>query len=271
MYKKNILCAIIIASGAMQIAAHNEADLFPKPSKTPKTCLLTAGAGLLAGAATTFSLDQLCSFFEVTKVPFLSKIGTVFTVGPVQMFVGIRKEFSTPAPYVITACGLALGSLAAWLTYRYQPEGKFGRGHDVLTEALTDVILNDLIEAEQELLANIDDSYIHYAYPRVAAYNEFIRYHKQLTHAVKLFEEAIAHADNAEFTTLATACLDKIDQYIDDIKDCINIIRNSPDWIEQLKGHDTMLTREAHERAALAAQQIAFNTAFSNNHCRHTC
>ena len=263
MYKKNLLCAVIIASGASLTTAKTDTSLFAKPSTSPKTLLLTAGAGTLTGAATFYGLGALFELLEI-------KHGSLFRFGPVQFFAGIQRAFKTPANYVIGTAALSLGALAAWLTYRCQPEGKFGRAHSTLMETLNNEILNELIAAEQELLKNIEESYIYYAYPRVAAYNEFINYHKKLTDAVKLMQEATAATEDAEFAELAQLCVGRMQQYIESIKECISIIRSSPDWIEQLKGNDTMLAREAQERAAIATQQIAFNGLMGQNHYHYT-
>jgi hypothetical protein len=65
-----------------------------------------------------------------------------------------------------------------------------------------------------------------------------------------------------ELIEMAQECISIIQMYVPEIERCINIIRNEPDWIEQLKGHDTMLARQAQERTALATQQLALNSSF---------
>lgn len=264
MYKKNILCAIIIAATVSQ--ARGEAELFAKPSTSPKTAILTAGAGTLTGLATYYGVSALFELCEADHINITAELHTLLTFEWANILNGVCKTFKTPANYVIGAATLSLGALAAWLTYRYQPEGKFGRAHSTLMNALNNETLNALIEAEQELIRNIDDSYMYHTYPRVAAYNEFLNYHKNMIDAVTLLKEAIVSAEDAELTQLAQKCIDKLEHYINDIKECISIIRNSDNWVEQLKGHDAMLARQAQERAAIASQQIAWNTAFINRY-----
>lgn len=264
MYKKTILCAVIIAAATSPLVAQTESSLFAKPSTSTKTSLLTAGTGILAGGATYCILSKIFNCLDIEHVNIRATMGGLFNLGQFNILAGVRHTFTTPANYVIGAATLSLGALAAWLTYRYQPEGKFGRAHSTLMEALNDEILNDLIQAEQNLIENINNSYIYYTYPRVAAYNEFINYHQNLIDATNLLKEAITASEDAELIELAQHCITAINQYVDTIKGCINIIRNSDNWIEELKGHDAMLARQAQERAAIASQQIAWNTAFRN-------
>lgn len=265
MFKKNILCALMIAAAVSHAKAENQSSLFAKPNTSQKTALLTAGAGTLTGLVTYYIASGLFDLCKTDHINITAGISALFKTGPLNILAGARKTFTTPANYIIGTATLSLGAIAAWLMYRCQPEGKFERAHSTLMDVLNNETLNALIEAEQELIKNIEESYIYHTYPRVAAYNEFINYHKKLTDALILLKEATATTEDAEFAALAQACINGIEKYIESIKTCINIIRNSDNWIEQLKGHDTMLARQAQERAAIASQQIAWNTAFNNH------
>lgn len=265
MKKAFLLCTILTAATVQTKILHNK--IMPaKPKTSLKTSLLTAGAGAVTATGVMYGLDALFTAFGVERVPFAYSLGTGFNIGPVQIRTMLRNTFSTPANYVIAGSGITLGCLAAWLMYRCQPEGKFNRSYDVINKAVCDEILNQLLQTSRSLIAEIDETYIHASYPRVAAYNAFIEYHQNLLEARKMLEEAARAANDSEFQAAATDCLLIIDTYIENIKNCIAIIRNQSDWIEQLKGYDAMLARQAQERAAIATQQIAWNGLMPQHH-----
>ncbi|MEX0849575.1 MAG: hypothetical protein WD055_05070 [Candidatus Dependentiae bacterium] len=213
-----------------------------KPNISAKTALLTAGSGIGAGSATLYALSWLLG-------------------------ISYRHTLNVNHPEIvsslITAASIATGSLAAWFAYRNLPEGKYGTAHKALSQAINDEVLNELIDLQQNLIENIKNEYIEFTYPRVTAYNDFINYRKALHNATTLFREAIINSDDNLLVNMAHECIETTNAYLKEIDTCINIIRSEPDWIEQLKGHDTMLARQAQERAALAQQQVAFNTAFN--------
>jgi hypothetical protein len=264
---KTILCTALLATTIL--TGHDRERLSKTPKTTPKTAIMTAAAGASAGIASIAGLGWLCNYLAITDIPIFFGIGGSTNIGPVKVNAAAGARVTSSAEYIVAGCGLAVGCLAAWLTYRYTPEGKFGRAHGKLTKALFDETLNNLIAQEQKLISNIADAYIHSHYPRVAAHNDFLTHLAALEEAELLFRQASLETDNHfELIRMARECRVVIETYITTIKRCIQIIRTSPDWQKELKGYNTMLARQAQERAALAAQQIASN---GNHHylCMH--
>lgn len=257
MFTKNMLAALIFAASACAAQAHPEQSSIEKPATSGKTITLTAGAGTLTGAATYWALSALFDFWQTDHINLSATIGGLFRVGPVQFAASVGKAFKTPANYLIGAATISTAALASWLAYRYQPEGKFDRAHNELKKVLVDEILNDLLQAQIELIENIDSAYVHHAYPRVAAFNNFVDYHKKLTDAVKLLQEA-SQAGSDEVKKAVRVCQRQLQNYILEIEKCIQIIRNSPDWIKYLKGHDAMLARQAQERCCISCSTNSF-------------
>ncbi len=263
---KHLFALALCASLAATMHAKDNNILTLKPKTSAKTGILTAGAGFTAGGATLYGLSWLLS--DVNEFGATVRVaGEAFL--PFRWF-GMLFRFkkdvtlSTDNPTIIsgliTAAALSTGAFAAWLMYRYQPEGRYGRAHDKLKNVINNAQLQDLIEAEQALIENIDNGYIHHSYPRVSACNDFLRYHKSLEDAIGLFYAAIDGTEDPTLVKMARSCIDHAKQHMMHIKSCITIIRNEPDWVDQLKGYDAMLARQAQERAALATQQIAWNT-----------
>ncbi len=263
---KQIFAVALCAFLATTMHTKDNDILTFKPATSTKTGALTAGAGITAGGATLYGLSWLLS--DVSEFGATVKVaGQAFL--PFRWFSMLfrfKKEvtLSTDNPNIIsgliTAAAISAGALAAWLVYRYQPEGRYGRAHDKLKSVINNAQLQDLIEAEQTLIENIDNGYIHHAYPRVSACNDFLRYHKSLEDAIGLFYAAIDGTEDPTLVKMARSCIDHAKQHMAHIKSCITIIRNEPDWVEQLKGYDAMLARQAQERAAIAQSQIAWNT-----------
>ena len=260
MIKQHFLSILLITT--LSMAAKPATQMYEKPATSLKTALFTVGAGAATGTATVFGLSWLCNYFRITDIPLFLGVGTQANLGPVHLNIGAGTACNAAPKYVIGLCGFTLGSLAAWLVYRSQPEGKFGRAQSVLVSAQLNETLNELLQAEHDLFYRIDEKYIYNTYPRVAAYNDFVNFHKKLTDARKLLKEAMHATEDTDFIYAAKECISVFDLYIDRIVDCIAIIRSQPDWTEQLKGYDTFLARQAQERAALAAQHMALNGAF---------
>lgn len=267
MHKHLLTFALCISPIAPTCAKKSDA-LPPKPTLSPKTGILTAGAGITAGAATLYGLSWLVgtvedrnSILNITTSVFLP-IRWLSSIFGVSYQCALNVHHPKVAATLITAASLGAATLAAWLTYRYQPEGKYGRAHDTLKSAINNDTLSELISAEQTLVEHIETKYIHCAYPRVTAYNDFIRYHKALKDAIRLWHEAIDATDDQQLIQMARTCIEQSKTFLQNFERCISIIRNQPDWIEQLKGHDAMLARQAQERTAIATQQIAMNTTF---------
>lgn len=260
-YVLTLLCASFLA-----VHAQDTNILNMQPKTSLKTGLLTTGAGLTMGSATLYGLSWLLS--DVNEVgATLTVASNVFL--PFQWFnllFRVKKDIELSTKNSAVICGLittaaiSAGALAAWLMYRYQPEGRYGRAHGKLKNVIKNDVLQQLIEDEQTLIENIDNGYLHHAYPRVSACNDFLSYHKSLQDAIGLFSAAIRGSDDTELIDMAQICIETTKAYMEQIKGCITIIRNAPDWVEQLKGYDAMLARQAQERAALAQQQIAWNT-----------
>ncbi len=263
---KHLFAVVLCASLATTMHAKDNDILTFKPATSTKTGALTAGAGLTAGGAILYGLS--CWLSETKGVSATVRVASQAFL-PFRWF-GMLFRFkkdvtlSTDNPNIIsgliTAAAITTGAFAAWLMYRYQPEGRYGRAHSKLKNVLCNTALQDLIEAEQTLIENIDNGYIHHTYPRVSACNDFLRYHKSLEDAIGLFHAAIDGTEDPALVKMARSCIDHAKQHMAHIKSCITIIRNEPDWVEQLKGYDAMLARQAQERAAIAQQQIAWNT-----------
>ncbi len=237
--------------------------VFHTPKTSGKTALLTAGAGIGTAMATQYSIASLLNFFEVTQIP-VSIIGTLRV--PVTNwlhldFTGFGRcstSRNVINGMVIVAAGAA-GTLAALLMYAYQPEGKFTAARNKLVEVADNDLLNELLDAQNNLLKNIDNEYIEFTYPRVAAHGDFVRFHTSLKQATKWLKEAITATNDAELVTMAEDYIETIKSYLEDLNHCVQIIKNEPDWLEQLKGNEMQKTREAQERLALATQMAAFN------------
>jgi tetratricopeptide (TPR) repeat protein len=262
MHIKQLFCTLLFVASATHPSP--ETDLFIKPGISAETTFLSGGAGIAAAAAATFGLGWLCNYLDITEIPLFFGIGSSAHLGPIRLDAAAGAAISATPKYIIGACGATLGCLAAWLTYRYQPEGKFSRAHSTLKEALLDEVLNELIAHEETLLNALDNTYIQSAYPRVEAYNNFIAYLKNLEHAVKLFKEVLHDTSDDEYITRTHSCLRAVETYIEHIKYCIRIIRTAPNWQEELNGYNIMLSRLAQQQTAIATQNLALNTAF---HC----
>ena len=261
MYKKMLLVCLI----PLCIQASESTEfVFHSPKTSGKTALLTAGAGIGTALATQYSIASLLDFFEVTQIP-VSIIGTLRV--PVTKW--FHLNFTSVGRCTITSKNVingmviftagAIGTLAAWLMYSYQPEGKFTAARNKLVEAVDNNLLNELLDAQNNLLKNIDNEYIEFTYPRVAAYNDFTRFHTSLKQAARWLKEAMKATSDDELVTMAEDYIGAIEGYLEDINQCVQIIRNESDWLKQLKGYELQKTREAQEQLAFATQMAALN------------
>ncbi len=261
MYKKIMLTCLIPLS--MQATEPTE-FVFHSPKTSTQTALLTGGAGIGAAFATYYGLASLLNYMEVTHLP-LNGIGILRIPVTDWLTFGVKgsgnftfKENAIKNMVFLTAG--AAGALAAYLTYSYQPEGKFSAARDKLLEAFDDSLLNELLNAQDNLLENIDHEYIQRHYPRVAAYHDFIRFHKSLKIASAWLKEAAQATDDQELANIAADYITLLEEYLEDIHDCIHIIKNEPDWLKQLKGYELRKTRKAQEELVVATRMAAMCT-----------
>ena len=235
MYKKMLLvCLIPLCAQASEPTDF----VFHSPKTSGKTALFTAGAGIGTALATQCSIESLLNFFEVTEIP-VNLIATLRV--PVTRwfsldFAGFGRCSITSRNVingmVIFTAG-AVGTLAALLMYAYQPEGTFTAARNKLVEAVDNDLLNELLDARNNLLKNIDNEYIEFTYPRVGAYFDFIRFHTSLKLAAKWLKEAITETNDDELVAMAEDYISIIESYMEDINACVQIIRNEPDWLKQ--------------------------------------
>ena len=261
MYKKLLFTCLIPL--CMQ-ASEPTNFVFHSPKTSGKTALLTAGAGIGTAIATQYSIASLLNFFEVTEIPvnLIATLRVPVTNWLHLDFTGFGRCSITSRSVingmVIFTAG-AVGTLAALLMYAYQPEGKFTGARNKLVEAVDNDLLNELLDAQNNLLKNIDNEYIEFTYPRVAAYGDFIKFHTSLKLAAKWLKEAITATNDGELVIMAEDYISIIESYMEDINHCVHIIRNESDWLEQLKGNELQKTREAQEQLVAATQMAAFN------------
>ena len=260
MYKKVLLICLIPL--CMQATEPTE-FVFHTPKTSGKTALLTAGTGIGTALATHYGIASLLNFFEVTKIPvnLITTLRVPVTNWLHLDFTGFARgsiSRNVTNGMVVFTAG-AVGTLAAWLMYAYQPEGKFTAARNKLVEAVDNDLLNELLNAQNNLLKNIDNEYIEFTYPRVAAHGDFVRFHTSLKQATQWLKEAIIATNDDKLVAMAEDYISIIEDYMEDISACVQIIRNEPDWLKQLKGNELQKTREAQERLAFATQMAAFN------------
>jgi hypothetical protein len=211
MYKKMFfLCLIPLFTQATEVTAAHlvcsdgqvnfENLVFYEPTISKKTCFFTA--------------------LTTTGVALLSGYGVS----------ALFKDSNITTPLLI---GSFLGTLAGWGTYIYQPESKFQHARNKLFEAVKDRHLNKLIANQQDLLKNIDHIYLRFSLPLVNANKKILAHFDNLAEAFQSLENVIEQSENQDLAKYAKSYLPVINEYLNHIANCIEIIKTDSRWLPE--------------------------------------
>jgi hypothetical protein len=244
MYKQ-ILLTCLVSFSAQATQENQNGFIFYSPKTSNQTAILTTSATIGTGALSYYLLSL---FFQQNNVELKAKAS--LSNG---LFASLSSVFEV-SNGLTTVAAAALGALAGWFTYSYQPEGLFVAARNNLSAAICDQKVNDLITSGENILPSIDTTYIASAHSRIDAYNDFSAHYIALQKASEWLKSAISSSYDVELVGRAQDYVAMIQEYMTHIANCISIIKSDPNWFKQLKCYEMTKARQAQEQLVIATR-----------------
>lgn len=199
-----------------------------------------------------------CAHTRVSAVsPAGARLAALATAAGMGGFGYAALSKETPYWWVVTApLSLICGWVMHEVMYSFTPESKFQAAQSFVMQLSNNAVAMYAFDNEDELIDTLHDIYVLHDLWLVRAYHDMTTLLERATHHLQCVKDARkARYGDHMFARICNEIIKRLDVSISNLVNAVKVVKNHPEYMEQLKLYKEM---QAKERELQAQQMMAY-------------